>query len=140
METFIDYCKNYIAEHLGEYEGQKVWACDLGYEITEGPNIDGTLTYSREEAKDYIREWWDEAADYWEYEKSNFGEHSHNPFEEPEAYMVCMVIEGVRALVDSALLELTEPVEYDDEEIELTAQLIEDIKRLVAENPTDSLF
>ena len=45
METFIDYCKNYVLEHIDGYEGQEVYLCDLGFTLTEGPNCDGTLTY-----------------------------------------------------------------------------------------------
>ena len=47
----------------------------------------------------YLKEWWDDAADYWNYEKDNFGENLHNPFDNPEAYTVCMVIEGVNGLM-----------------------------------------
>lgn len=136
MKEFIEYCKDYIAEHLGGYEGQRVYTSDLGWIVTEGPNADGTLTYSRELAKDYLREWWYEASDYFQYEKDNFGT-PQNPFENPEAYMVCMVIEGCRSLIDNALNTLD--VDWNDE-IELTADLIEKIKGAVEEFNDERLF
>lgn len=138
MKQFITYCKQYIYDHIDEYRGQKVYPCDLGFTLTEGPNCDGTLTYSTTDAKDYLREWWDEAADYYDYERANFGTGGHNPFENPEAYMVCMVIEGVRALIDSALCEIG-GIDWNDK-LELTSDLIEQICEKVNENDTYRLF
>lgn len=132
MESFIDYCKNYVLEHIDEYEGRKVYLCDFSFELTEGPNMDGTLTYSTANAMDYLAEWRWDAADYWQYEKDNFGENLHNPFDNPEAYMVCMVIEGVRTLIDRAISELGLDDQWNDE-VELTADLIEKIKGAVEE-------
>lgn len=136
MKDFIVYCKQYIYDHIDDYRGQKVYPCDLGFTLTEGPNCDGTLTYSREEAKEYLREWWDEADDYFDYAKGNFG-MVQNPFENPEAYMVCMVIEGVRSLIDQAFMVL----DIDScEMVELTGDLIEQITEKVNENDTCRLF
>lgn len=138
MESFIDYCKNYVLEHIDEYEGQEVYLCDLGFTLTEGPNCDGTLTYSIHDAIEYLREWWYEASDYFQYEKDNFGT-PRNPFENPEAYMVCMVIEGVRALIDDAVDTLGMNDQWNDE-VELTADLIEKIKGAVKEYDDERLF
>ena len=67
-------------------------------------------------AKDYLKEWWDEAGDYAEYEKISFGEYEHNPFENPEAYTVCMVIQGI-----CGLLSKCELIDSNwNDEIELT--------------------
>ena len=139
MEDFITYCKDYIAANIDGYEGQRVYLSELGWTITEGPNMDGSLTYSRADALEYLREWWTEAADYFDYEKSQFGDHLHNPFDNPEAYMVCMVIEGVRQLIDGAIWKLGLEDEWDDE-VELTADLIEKIKGAVEEFDGESLF
>jgi hypothetical protein len=136
MKSFITYCKQYIYDHIDEYRGQMVYPCDLGFTLTEGPNCDGTLTYSTEEAKEYLKEWWDEASDYFQYEKENFGT-TRNPFENPEAYMVCMVIEGVRALIDYAFMVLDID---NDEMVELTGDLIEQITEKVNENDSYRLF
>lgn len=94
-EEFFDYCKAHLLEKLSDYRGQTLYACDLGYTLCEGENADGTLTYSTYEACKYLQAWWFECGEYWEYERSNFGENSRNPFDAPEAYMVCMVIQGV---------------------------------------------
>ena len=136
MEDFITYCKSYIADNIDEHEGEEVYLCDFGFELTEYPNCNGTLTFNREKAMDYLREWWWDAADYFEYETDNFGENLHNPFDNPEAYMVCMVIEGVRAMIDRAISELGLDDQWNDE-VELTADLIEKIKGAVEEMEFD---
>lgn len=99
METYLDYCKNFIIDNIENLEGQQVYACDLGFELTSAINSDGSATFSTDEAREYLKEWWDETADYWEYEEENFGEHRWNPFSDPEAYHCCMIIEGVRNLI-----------------------------------------
>lgn len=135
MESFVEYCKNYVLDHIEEYEHSFVYGADLSWILTEEPNTNGTLTFSTEKAKEYLREWWTECGEYWEYEKDNFGEHTHNPFDEPEAYMVCMVIEGVASLLANA------PVvdEHWNDSFELDADAIASIKEYV-EGFDKSLF
>lgn len=123
MTKFNDFCKVQIKDKLPEYIGREVYMCDLGIELTEGMNCDGTFTYNRKEAMDYLREWWDDASDYWEYEKFNFGEHFHNPFDNPEAYTVCMVIEGVRSLMS----QCAEVDENWNDQVELTQEMCDSI-------------
>ena len=84
MKDFKDYCKDYIVDHIDEFVGQIFYGSDFAYHITQEPNTNGTLTFSRQEAKDYLKEWWDDAAEYWDYEKDNFGENTHNPFDNPD--------------------------------------------------------
>ena len=101
-KSYTDYCKDFIKDHIENYEGQMVYACELGDSITEGINVDGSATCSTYEAKEYLKEWWDEAGEYFQYEKMNFGENLHNPFENPEAFHVCMIIQGVRSLLSQS--------------------------------------
>ena len=136
IESFFDYCKNYIIDNIENWEGQTKYACDLGDYLTEGPNVDGSLTYSTYRAKEYIREWWYEAGEYWEYEKNNFGENTHNPFDNPEAYMVCMVIEGV-----NSILSRCQYIEDNwNEEITLDEATIKIIIEQVKEQDDEELF
>lgn len=123
MKNFSEFCKDYLFEQLSEHEGRDVYACDMAFILCEYANCDGTMTYSRAEAIDYLREWWDDAAEYSEYEQMNFGERS-NPFENPEVYMVRMVICGV-----GYLLSRCECVdEAWNEQVEITSELIEQIR------------
>ena len=125
LETLTDYCKDFITDHLENYSDQSIYGCDLGYTITEGINADGSCTYSTYKAKEYIKFWWDEASDYFQYEKDNFGENLNNPFENPEAYMVCMVIQGINSL----LSQISFIDKNWDNKIELTEKNINKIIR-----------
>ena len=121
--NFIDYCKEHIEEKIYNYVGSSHYGADFAYTITEEENANGTLTFSRETARNILGEWWYDCGDYWEYEKDNFGEHAHNPFDEPEAYMVCMVIEGC-----ASLLGQTEALqEVWNDKFELTEELADKI-------------
>lgn len=98
-KSYTDYCKDFIIDNLPNYEDDEVYACDLGYKLTESINVDGSATYSTYEAMEYIKAWFDEAGGVYQYQKENYGECLHNPFDEPEAFHVCMIIEGVNALL-----------------------------------------
>lgn len=129
MTSYVEYVKEFINDNLPEYEGQSIYGCDLAYAITESINVDGTATYNTYEAKQYIKEWFDEAVDVYQYQVDNYGQALHNPFENPEAFMVCMIIEGV-----SSILGQCEVVNDDDVwnyETEWTEELINKILEYV---------
>lgn len=123
MEQFDVYCKDFIKDNIRDHLGRTVYACEFASEITMDINMDGTATYSTYEAKQYLKEWWDEAADYFRYEKDNFGENLHNPFENPEAYMVCMVIKGV----DCLMAQVKEIYDAWNDQIYVTHELCDSI-------------
>jgi len=136
MKSFIDYCKDYIEEHLVYFEDMDVYLSDLALDLTYGPNMDGSLTYDRSEAIEYLREWWFDAADYYDYARSELGD-TRNPFANPEEFMVCMVIEGVNNLMWSAYYELGLDT---DKKTKLTAEIIKKIVESVKNNDTQKLF
>lgn len=125
LESFTQYCKDFITDHIDNWVGEMVYGSELGYNITEGINADGSCTYSTYMAKQYLQAWWDDAADYWEYEKLSFGEHAHNPFDSAEAYMVCMVIEGVNRLLGDFFTGDAE--DLWDRKFELTQAIADEI-------------
>ena len=135
IEKFFDFCKNYILEEIDEHEGRDVYGADFGIELTEGMCADGTFTYSTEEAKEYLKEWWADAGEYSDYENFNFGERS-NPFDNPERFTTSMVTEGVRTILSRC--------EFIDnkwnEKFELTEDVIALIKEQVEEQTNDELF
>ena len=96
---FEEYCKKFIYDGLDSLEGTAKYACDLGYYICEGICVNRTATMSRSLAIEYIKEWWHDAADYFEYEETNYGKHIHNPFDCPESFMVCMILWGCEQML-----------------------------------------
>lgn len=124
METFEQYCKDFINDNLDGYVGTDVYGCDLSHTLTEEINVNGTATFSRQKAMDYIKEWFDEAAEIYNYQMENYGSVSQNPFENPEAWMVCMIIEGCASLLSQC--KCVDAIWND--EVEFTEELAEQIK------------
>lgn len=135
IKPFFDYCKDFILDNIEGYEGNVVYGCDLGIELTEEICCDGTITFSSSESKRYLAEWWDDAAMFSDYEKFSFGQRS-NPFDNVEAFIVNMVTEGVRSILSRCQF-------VDDkwnEKFELTEQVIEIIGEQVDEQTSKDLF
>ena len=124
LKDFNDYINEFIDEKLTNYEGVTVYANDLSYTLTEGINANGSATNSTYLAKEYIKHWFDEASEYYEYEISNFGKNLYNPFKSPDAFMVCMIIQGVT----ERLNECNFLTENWNEKILLTNKVINTIK------------
>lgn len=129
LETYSEYCRRFIKDNISDFEGTTHYACDFAGELTMSINMDGSATYSTYKAKEYLCEWWDDCADYFQYEKDNFGENLHNPFENPEAFHVCMIIEGVNSLLSQcSVIE-----ENWNDEIEITQEVIASILEEIEE-------
>lgn len=79
METFLDYCKNYILDNIDDFEGRECYASDFPFKITDGANVDGSLIYDRLTAMKYLQEWWWDCAGFYdenyviEYAATNLG-------------------------------------------------------------------
>ena len=103
MESFVEYCKDYIENNIEALEDSDVYGADLVSYICEDDNANGTMTYSTEKAKQYIKEWWDDCAEFYEYAVLSFGNDyaakNLNVFAEPEKFMFMMVFEGIGFLL-----------------------------------------
>lgn len=125
MSNIKEEFKEFIVSELENRIGNSYYACDLASYITEGINADGSVTYSTYEAKEWIKENWDLCAESYENQKFNWGIASvKNPFEEPEAFMVCVYIDIIEQILSRC------PTINDnwDDEIELTKEVIEKLK------------
>ena len=121
-DTFLEYCQQHIADKIYNFIGQEFYSDDFPYELTQYENTNGTITFSAEASRNLIKKYWSDAGEYWDWEKFTFGEHSNNPFENPEAYFVCMVIEGVHSI-----LSQTDIIQNMDWQFELTQELADKI-------------
>ena len=125
MKTYINYCKDHAIDALEEMKGNNAssYGCDLAYELCEEINVNGTATFSRAKAREYIREWWDEAGAVYEFQKQTYGEALHNHFEDPEAFHVYLIIGGVSVLLSNC------SIVYDawNDDLELTDDIIDGI-------------
>ena len=116
VEWAIDYIKN----ELPEWEGKSVYGADLANELTEKPNRNGVY---EADSWGFISKHINDARDEYDYEKDNFGEVLHNPFEDPEAFVVCMLINTVNDI----LAQVPVVEEHWDEDLELNKEVIDEI-------------
>lgn len=115
----VKWAIDYIIDTLPDYEGQSVYGADLGNLITEGPNANGIY---EDNSWDFISKHIRDAKDEYDYEKYNFGEVK-NPFEDPEGFVVCMLINTV----EGVLAQVPIIDENWNDEIELTSDTIKEI-------------
>lgn len=121
-----------IIDRLYDYEDTKVYACDLAYSLFESENIDGTFTYSSYEAKEWIKNNFDEIGEVWEELKFQFGSEylmDFNPFDNPEKFMVLVILESA-----SYILGQCKTVQNNwDNEMTLTKENIKKIEKELKE-------
>ena len=103
MESFVKYCKDYIENNIEALEDSDVYGSELALSICEYDNANGTMTYSAKKAEQYIKEWWDDCAEFYEYAVFNFGDDyaakNLNVFADSEKFMFMMVFEGIGFLL-----------------------------------------
>jgi hypothetical protein len=125
-DTWEDLVKDLIIERLNEREGYFYYLCDLAYTLFEGENVDGSFTYSTYWSKELIKHYWDEFGEIYDnYIWSVGNESSINVLEEPEKFVVVMLLEQAQTLLSNYDNEFIE--DNWNEEIELTKENINKI-------------
>ena len=113
---------DHISDWLDENEGRNVYGAEFGFEITSRENNDGFVddpyTYN---AKEWIKEHFDDCAEYWEYERCNYGSDAQtNPFDNPVKYQVLLFINAMEQIMSS----LPYVDEHWNDDITLTPNVI----------------
>lgn len=120
---FREFIDSYIEDQLHNYAGSKVYMCDLGMLLTEEINFNRNYkNFSWQQAVDFAVEYIDDAADVFEYYKTELG-MSPNFFENPNEYVVFMIIYGV----ENRLCESNTVDNQWNEEVELTEDIVKQI-------------
>ncbi len=124
MKTIKAEVAEDLADKLNNYEGQSVYGCDLAFTLFECYNADGSVTYSTYEAKEWIKNHFDELGeiveemrDNWEYDAGA------DIFDNPEKFMTSVYLWIASEICGS----LTSVQEFWNDSEELTAELIEKI-------------
>ena len=119
-KEIIKWAIDYIEDTLPDYVGNDTYGADLGNLITEGPNNNGIY---EDDSWGFISKHINDARDEYEYEKDNFGEVLHNPFEKPEAFVVCMLINTV----NEVLSQVHFVEEHWNDNFEITGEVVKEI-------------
>ena len=122
MKTLRNYIIDETIYNLKEREGETVYACDLAYTVFESANVDGSYTYSTYKATQWVKKYFDSLGEIVDELKSN-GIDAPNPFDEPEKFQVCILLEGAQYLLSQC-----ETIDENwNDEIELTPKTIRKI-------------
>lgn len=114
-----------MCDKLDNWEGNTVYIGDLASYIYQSPMADGSILYSTFETREWIGKYMNDIAEAIEdYDLTEFMDFS-KAFTEPEAFHVSLVYELAR----NYLYESEWIREHEDEEIELTEEVIETIKK-----------
>lgn len=119
-DDIIDWACDFIEDELPDWEDTECIACDLGCKLTETINMYGRVV---NDAWDFLSNHLKDARDEYNYEKESFGNVLHNPFENPDAFVTCMMINVVEAI----LSQIPYIDEHWNEDIVLTKGVIRNI-------------
>ena len=121
--SFKEICKDQIMSWLNDHEGQCIYGSDIDSAIVESDHVDGTFVLGTESAKEFIKDFWEEASDTFKHWEENMGE-TLNPFENPEAFTIYMEHYGVASLLNDC-----EFIQDNwDEDVALTPNIINQIQ------------
>lgn len=114
-----------MIDHLDDLEGRDGYVSELAFTLFEAENIDGSMTYNTYKAEQWIAEHFRDLGDVVE-DMSVAWDITPNPFNNPEAFMVQVVIYIAEQLVyESAYLqrgrdeEEIDAITYDEETVAL---------------------
>lgn len=129
--SWKDLVKDLIIERLEDYKDTEHYLCDLAYTLFEGENIDGSFTYSFYWSKELIKKYWNDFADLWEEYKFSVGETNINIFDEPEKFVVIMLLEQASQLLSNYNNKFindnwNEEITLNDENIKKIKESLED--------------
>ena len=124
METIKAIMVDVLKDKLDEYEGNMVFCGDLGYELLQQYNVDGSYTYDTSKAIEWVKMHFEEFEDILtEMKEVGIGSVAH-VFENPEAFQVQIML-----FVASDLLGQCKTVdECWNDEIILDKDIIDKIK------------
>ena len=136
----LESIKNKVIDELNERIGETVYLCDLGMELSESENADGSWYCSSYKAKEDIVDNFDFCGAFYEWHKDNFGEAiSYNPFEETELFHCTMMIFAVENAFQYALNK-TEYSDLWNEEFEITEEFVKAIEDAIEDIKEDDIF
>lgn len=124
-----------LIDQLYNYEGQTIYGADMSYTLFEGYNVDGSITYSTWEAKEWIKNNFENLGEIIEEIIFQLGsENIPNIFDEPEKFMVVIYLE-----VASYLCGQCKTIDENwNEEITLNKRTIKAIEKELEEQKEEA--
>ena len=122
----LENIKEKVIDELRERIGQTHYLCDLGMELSESENADGSWYCSTFEAEEEVKANFDICKSFVDWYNSNIG-GLLNPFDDVEKFHCMMMIFAVEGAFSYALNK-TEYSELWNEEFEITEEFVNEIE------------
>ena len=130
MDTLKNFVIDAMIDELNEMEGREIYGADLGYEIFSVANCNGSYTCDAQEAKEFIKDYFESIGEVVEDIKFNLGaENIPNPFTESERFQVVIMLE----MSSSLIAQVSIVDENWNNEFTLTKEVIEKITKELEE-------
>ena len=133
-ENLLNEIKSDIIDRLNERIGNDYYLCDLGMELTEGENSNGSWFCNTYKAKEHLKENIETVDEFAEWYQNNFGEDGTLAkfLTEPELFHCIFMIFCVENVFNQAVSDMS------NEKIEITEEFIETVKQNL--NNVNSVF
>ena len=113
-----------LMDKLDDYVGETMYVQDLAYKLLEEENVNGSYFCSTYKSTLWIKEHFEDLGDIVEEYEDTFGEPPANPFNEPETFMVQIMIN----VADYIMNDTKFISNFEEEQIELTQEVIDTLK------------
>ena len=134
----LEIIKEKVIDELNERIGQTVILCDLGMELSESENANGSWYCSRYEAEEDVKAHFDTCKSFVDWYNLNIG-GMLNPFDDVEKFHCIMMIFAVENAYNSALNN-TEYSDLWDEEVEITEEFVKAIETALDDVTMEDIF
>ena len=132
METLKNFVIDAMIDRLNEMEGREIYGADIGYEIFDEANCDGSYTCSTIEAENFICKYFSEIGEVVEDIKFNLGaEFIPNCFLQPKKFQVVIMLEMSNSLCGQCEFvsnNWNNEIELTEENIKLIISQLEELK------------
>lgn len=132
MDTLKNFVINAMIVELNEMEDREIYGADLGYEIFETANCNGSYTCNAIEAENFISKYFSEIGEVVEDIKFNLGAESiPNCFLQPEKFQVVIMLEMSNHLCGQCAfvnINWNNEIELTEENIKLIVSQLEELK------------
>ena len=134
----LESIKGKVIDELNERIGSEPYLCDLGMELSEYENANGSWYFSRYEAEEDVKNNFDFTGDFIEWYKNNIGE-TLNPFDDVEKFHCIMMIFAVSNAYDYAFNK-TKYSDLWNEEFKITEEFVKAIEDAIEDIKEDDIF
>lgn len=132
METLKNFVIDAMIDRLNEMEGREIYGADIGYEIFDEANCNGSYTCSTIEAENFICKYFSEIGEVVEDIKFNLGaEFIPNCFLQSEKFQVVIMLEMSNSLCgqcEFVNINWNNEIELTEENIKLIISQLEELK------------